>query len=153
MKLRFRIGPFTFGKNGVRLSVWKGGTGVSIPLSEDGGNAFGKVKVGPVSAYFNSASKKKDLKKFGSNETNAVNALLEEHSLMSRLEKSGVPWRAIQEFLKSALPQGLENRSNAAYRLVPRVMDAAFGPQNTGWKTEKRPAKNGKGETTWIVLL
>lgn len=27
MKVRFRLGPFTFGKSGTRLSLWSGGTG------------------------------------------------------------------------------------------------------------------------------
>lgn len=152
MKLRFRIGPFTFGKNGVRFSVWKGGTGVSIPLSEGGGDTFGKVKLGPVSAYFNPAKKKQVLEKFDSIEARAASVLLEDQSLLSRLEISGVPWIGVQECLKDALPRDLRNRNNVAYSLVPRVMNAAFGPQNKAWETEKRPAKSGSGETTWIVL-
>lgn len=152
MKLRFRIGPFTFGKSGARFSVWKGGSGVSIPLSGDGGEAFAKVRIGPVSAHFNQAKKKQVLDKFAANEAEAVEVLLDDKSLMERLEENGVPWRGVQECLKDALPPGLKGRNRVAYRLVPRVMDAAFGPQNVAWRTEKRPSKSGNGETTWIVL-
>ncbi|MCV6611200.1 MAG: hypothetical protein OIF55_10565 [Amphritea sp.] len=152
MKLRFRIGPFTFGKGGTRLSIWKGGTGVSIPLSDDGGESLAKVKIGPVSAYFNSARKEKVLEQFPSNEACAVDLLLSDRTLMGRLEKNGVPWRGLQECLKEALPLDQKDRNDAAFRLVPKVMNAAFGPQNEAWKTEKRPAKSGNGDTTWIVL-
>ena len=52
MRFRFRLGPFTFGRGGTRLSLWKSGTGVSIPLSGKKGRSFGKVGVGPVSGFF-----------------------------------------------------------------------------------------------------
>jgi len=51
MSFRFRLGPFTFGRSGVRLSLWRRGTGFSVPLSGKG-RAFGKTTVGPVSWYF-----------------------------------------------------------------------------------------------------
>ncbi len=53
MRLRFRLGPFTFGKGGTRLSPWKGGSGVSVPLSKKKkGGTFDKVRIGSISAYF-----------------------------------------------------------------------------------------------------
>jgi hypothetical protein len=36
---------------------------------------------------------------------------------------------------------------------VPKAMDIVFGQQKTAWKTEKRPAKSGRGYTTWIVII
>ncbi len=51
MSFRFRIGPFTFGSTGVRLSLWGRGMGASIPLSGKG-RSFGKVRVGPITKYF-----------------------------------------------------------------------------------------------------
>jgi hypothetical protein len=60
MKTRFRIGPFTFGKSGVRFSSWRRGTGVSVPLTNRRKNrSFGKLKVGPFSFYFRGKKSKK----------------------------------------------------------------------------------------------
>mgnify|MGYP000960060576 CR=1 FL=1 len=58
MGFRFRLGPFTFGKSGVRLSVWRGGTGFSIPLTnKDKAKSFGKISAGGISYYANEKSK------------------------------------------------------------------------------------------------
>ena len=157
MKLRFRLGPFTFGKSGTRLSLWKRGTGVSIPLSKEGGKSFSKLKVGPVSAYFNGPSRKNNEKlieqNINSDEELAIKALSTDEQLIEKLQNNGVPWRGIQESLKEALPESQGNRNDVAFKLVPKAMNIVFGNQNTVWKTEKRPSKGGKGETTWIVLL
>ena len=59
MSVRFRIGPFTFGKSGTRFSVWRRGSGVSIPLRKKKGRSFGKVKFVPFSYFFGGKSKKK----------------------------------------------------------------------------------------------
>ncbi|KAF5030885.1 hypothetical protein DSECCO2_633500 [anaerobic digester metagenome] len=58
MRTRIRIGPFTFGKSGMRLSLWRGGTGFSIPLFNRKTSSFGKVKLGIFSFYFGGKSKK-----------------------------------------------------------------------------------------------
>ena len=59
MKTRFRIGPFTFGSSGTRLSPWKGGTGFSMPISNRKSNkSFGKAKLGMFSFHFNEKTKK-----------------------------------------------------------------------------------------------
>lgn len=57
MSLRFRLGPFTFGKSGTRLSLWSGGTGVSIPLTNKKAQSFGKIKFGFFSYYFKGKSR------------------------------------------------------------------------------------------------
>lgn len=157
MRLRFRLGPFTFGKGGIRLSLWKGGTGVSIPLSKKKGGTFGKVRLGPVSAYFGNPFRKKTDKQTSISITTDEEVIIEEFStdqeFINKLQNYGVPWRGVQERLKEALPDNLENRNDVAYKLVPKAMEVVFGEQNIVWKTEKRPSKNGKGETTWIVIL
>lgn len=53
MRTRFRIGPFTFGKGGTRLSLWRGGTGMSIPLFRRDARSYAKVKLGMFSFFFN----------------------------------------------------------------------------------------------------
>ena len=72
---------------------------------------------------------------------------------LDRMRKFGVPWRGVQEQLKNALPDVLSDRDQIAYRLVPKAMTAVFGEQDTGWKTEKKPAKSGSGFTTWVVVI
>ncbi len=153
MRFRFRIGPFTFGKSGPRLSVWKKGSGISIPLSEKGGDTFGKIKVGPVSDHFGGSKAKKNFDTNTLEEEMAIAALRSDTELLQRLRNGGVPWRAVQETLKSGLPDRLADHHNVAYRLVPKAMDSVFGSQNYVWKTEKRPARTGPSETTWIVLI
>jgi hypothetical protein len=70
---------------------------------------------------------------------------------LDRLRRYGAPWRGVQERLKEEVPDNLSDRDDVAYSLVPKAMDAAFGPQEIGWTTEKRPSKSGNGHTTWIV--
>lgn len=53
MNIRFRLGPFTFGESGTRLSVWRRGTGFSMPLFNRKAKSFGKVKLGIFSFNFN----------------------------------------------------------------------------------------------------
>jgi hypothetical protein len=59
MGFRFRIGPFTFGRTGTRLSFWRSGTGISVPLSGKG-RTSGKVGLGPLSWYFGGSRRTKD---------------------------------------------------------------------------------------------
>lgn len=60
MRTRVRIGPFTFGKTGSRLSMWKRGSGFSIPLFTKKGRTFGKIRLGIFSFYFNRKRKRHD---------------------------------------------------------------------------------------------
>jgi hypothetical protein len=62
-----------------------------------------------------------------------------------------MPWRGVQERIKEEIPIVQSERDQIAYTLVPRVMNAVFGQQESAWKTEKRPSMNGSGQTTWIV--
>ena len=165
MRFRFRLGPFTFGKSGARLSLWKGGTGLSIPLSKKKGRTFGKVGIGPFSWYFGGSSAKPAAKQssgakvgkkqlsIGSHEGAAIKALGSDELFLRKLKKHGVPWRGVQERLKKELPEGRVDRDDVAYRLVPEAMNTVFGQQNTAWKTVKRPSKYGKGFTTWVVIV
>jgi len=69
------------------------------------------------------------------------------------LKQYGVPWKGVQEQLKGSLPDVLSDRDNIAHHLVPKAMTAVFGEQESGWNTEKRPAKSGSGFTTWVVVI
>jgi hypothetical protein len=59
MGFRFRIGPFTFGRSGTRLSLWRSGTGVSVPVSGKG-RSFGKIGFGPLNWHFGGSRRAKD---------------------------------------------------------------------------------------------
>lgn len=165
MRFRFRLGPLTFGRSGTRLSIWRGGTGVSVPLSKKKGGTFGKVKVGPVSGYFGNPFRKASTKQnrkekthnsinfFSADEERAIEAFNSDKQFINKLQNYGVPWRGVQEKLNEALPEHVSDRNNIAYKLVPKAMNTVFGKQNTAWKTEKRPSKTGNGQTTWVVTL
>ena len=56
MGLRFRLGPFTFGRGGTRLSLWSRGLGFSTRLTGKKGRSFGKVGFGPFSWFFGGSS-------------------------------------------------------------------------------------------------
>lgn len=160
MSFRFRIGPFTFGRTGTRLSLWGRGGGFSVPLSGRG-RSFGKVGIGPFSWFFRGRPERRDGKaqlasghlSLGSHETAAIEAFRSDQQFLRNLQRYGVPWRGVQERLKDALPDLLTDRDQTAYRLVPKAMDAVFGQQETSWTTVRRKSRNGSGHTTWIVLV
>jgi len=165
MRFKFRIGPFTFGRSGTRFSLWSGGVGISIPLSKKKGRTFGKISVGSVSGYFGNLYSNQDNNKteqkihekklYGctSEELKAIKAFGLDYNFLNKLRKKGVPWRGVQEHIKMLLPEYLQNRDDMAYKLVPKTMNTVFGQQHIVWKTEKRPAKNSRGLTTWIVII
>ena len=160
MSFRFRLGPFTFGRSGVRLSVWKRLFGFSIPLSREG-RAFSRIGFGPFSWFFNGspaphggeAELEKRLHALGNHERGAIKAFGCDLQFLEKIQRFGVPWRGVQERLKEELPGTFPNRDEIAYSLVPKAMDIVYGEQESAWKTEKRPSKSGNGYTTWIVII
>lgn len=162
MSFRFRLGPFTFGRTGTRLSVWGRGSGFSVPLSGSGGS-FGKVGFGPFRWFFRDkpAKRPKALPRRAEQravqrglsryEAAAIRAFQSDQKILHRIRQRGVPWRGVQERLKEELPNSIRDRDQVAYKLVPKAMDATFGRQAESWDTEKRPSKSGAGQTTWIV--
>ena len=84
----------------------------------------------------------------------AIQKFKSNKKFLERLRKDGVPWRGVQEELKSYLPDVLTDRDDIAYNLVPRAMTTAFGNQGTGWDTERRPSKrNPSRNTTWVIII
>jgi len=166
MGWRFRIGPFTFGRSGTRLSIWNHGTGISIPLNGDKSSTFGKIKIGPFSYHFNGAKEKKkgnankndytktekDIQNLNSYENTAIEHIAKDKNFINKLISNGLPWRGIQERIKDELPTDITDRDKIAYNLVPKCMEIIFGKQNSKWITEKRTSKNGTGFTTWVVI-
>lgn len=156
MNLRFRIGPFTFGRSGVRLSLWHSGSGISIPLSGKG-RQFSRLRLGPFSLYSSKTSSVNKSYKYQttntSSETITADIIKSDRQFINNLQKYGAPWRSIQEHIKKNLPISVSDRDNVAYTLVPKMMNEIFGQQNQAWTTEKRPSKSGNGYTTWIVII
>ena len=166
MGFRFRIGPFTFGRTGARLSLWNRGTGISVPLTGDKKSTFGKVKVGPLSYHFNEkkGKKKKNTAETGfspkrdntqnlnPHEEKAIEIIAGDKIFINKLISQGFPWRGIQERIKEELPTDLAERDKVAYNLVPKSMEIIFGKQNHKWSAEKRASKSGTGFTTWVVI-
>ena len=165
MGIRLRLGPFTFGRRGARLSLWRRGTGVSIPLSRRRKRSFGKVRFGPFSWYVggspatraykrdNHAERDSGQPRVDSYEEMAIQAFRADQQFLEKLRQHGVPWRGVQEQLKERLPENLNDRDSIAYKLVPTAMDALVAERNAVWRTERRPSKSAKGFTTWIVIL
>ena len=80
-------------------------------------------------------------------ERQAIEALRGNDDLRQKLEsQNGMPWGAVQQFLIDHLPEHLEDRRQFAYNLMPKAMNAVFGPKPTGWETFKNPSTGA----TWI---
>ena len=165
MAFRFRIGPFTFGRTGPRLSIWRKNSGVSIPLSGKNKRTFDNLSFGPFRYFFNSKGNKhktntsiskephKILPNYEDYEKLAIDRLSLDSGFINSLKSRGKPWRGVQERLKEELPKNLNERDDIAFNLVPKAMIKIFGEQDNEWKTEKRPAKIGNGFTTWIIVI
>ncbi len=78
MGFRFRLGPFTFGRTGTRLSLWGGGTGLSIPLSGKG-RSFGKISIAPAA----------DPATWTAEEVAAIEAFRSDQPFLERLQQNG----------------------------------------------------------------
>jgi hypothetical protein len=73
-------------------------------------------------------------------------SVLQSHRETEKLRKDGVPWMAVQQVLKNALPEHLDDRDGFAYNLVPKALSSIFGPQSKGWESFKHPATG----RTWV---
>lgn len=161
MGLRIRLGPFTFGRTGTRLSFWANGIGVSTPLSGKG-RTLGRIGFGPISWQGGLSRDSASLPKrvdtgptsyaFTSVEVAALEAFRADKDFLQKLEQHGLPWRGVQERLKAEFPRNLASPDPLAFDLVPKAMSAVFGQQGVAWDTVKRPSKCGDGSTTWIVI-
>ncbi|MEI6509858.1 MAG: DUF87 domain-containing protein [bacterium] len=82
-------------------------------------------------------------------EQQAINGLHAKQETQSKLRsKNGLPWMGVQEVLKDALPEQMDDRDQFAYNLVPKALNAMFGSQGQGWESYKHPS-TGK---TWVRL-
>jgi hypothetical protein len=78
-------------------------------------------------------------------EESAIQAVRNDPAIQAKLQGAGMSWGALLHFIKgAALPSTMDDAVQVAYNMVPKVMNAIYGPQNTGWHGFKN---NGK---TWI---
>jgi len=78
-------------------------------------------------------------------EVRAIQAVRNAPDIQVKLQGAGMSWGSLLYFIKdAALPQTMDDAAQVAYNMVPKVMSAVYGPQNTGWHGFKN---NGK---TWI---
>lgn len=83
----------------------------------------------------------------------AVAAFKADSQFINDLRTNGAPWGGLKERLKRALPEDLYDRDSIAYQLVREAVTAVLGPQNVGWRTEKRERRDRSGTTTWVVPM
>lgn len=76
----------------------------------------------------------------------AIEALRGNDEFRRKLNQKGTPWFEVQRFLIAHLPKHLEDRRQFAYNLVPKAMNAVYGPQHTAWDTFTNPDMGN----TWI---
>lgn len=74
----------------------------------------------------------------------ATEALSRDDATMGRLRGDGYPWGGLNALILEQLPENLDNRSDMAFRLVPRVLSNIFG--RDGWHSFRNPATGA----TWI---
>ncbi len=73
-------------------------------------------------------------------ESRATEAVRGDSTLRGKIESAdGIAWRAVQEKIKETLPAVLDNRDQAAYNLVSKVMGSLYGQQSKGWESFKSP--------------
>ncbi len=86
-------------------------------------------------------------------ERQAIQALRQDTAVLQRINGQGHPWGGLLGVLSAALPDTLDDRQRLAYRLVPRALNAIFGPQDEGWHSFRNPqttkvwVRSGRKET------
>lgn len=74
-------------------------------------------------------------------EGKAVEALRLDEALKSRVGKEGVLWKDLNIFIvQKAVPKNTDNAWDLAYSLVPKMLNAVFGEQGTGWHSFRNDA-------------
>ena len=88
----------------------------------------------------------------------AIRKLADDPDFQEQVRSRGVPWRRVQVVLAGHLPEILgrtvEQREDwvVGQSLVKRALTDILGPEEEGWRTERRERKGGGGKpVTWII--
>jgi hypothetical protein len=88
----------------------------------------------------------------------AIRKLAKDSDFQDRARGRGIPWKGVQiklaEFLPETLGHTIEQREDwlRNQNLVKRALDDILGPENVGWRTEKRESKSGPPRpVSWII--
>ena len=74
---------------------------------------------------------------------------LRESENVEKIRSDGMAWGSLKAFFLEMLPEDLDNRDQFAYNLVPKAMDALFGPQSQAWDTFTPDGRTA----TWVGAL
>lgn len=87
--------------------------------------------------------------------TDAIRQLQQDDYFMDEVRR-GIPWGGIVRRLQKALPADVLDPSELeriAYNAVRRFLIETFGPEGTGWHTERRPSRSRSSTwTTWVFV-
>ncbi|MCS7268871.1 MAG: hypothetical protein NZ704_12535, partial [Geminicoccaceae bacterium] len=81
----------------------------------------------------------------------ALDAIRRDPRFISRLRKEGAWWLDIQKKIYANLKDTIHGEWDKAFELVPWVLTQLFGPQNDGWRTEKRIDTHGDPKAYVII--
>lgn len=77
----------------------------------------------------------------------AIEALTCNAEIKRRIESDeGMPWYGVQKFLMDSVLFHFEDRQQLAYNMLPKILDAIYGPQGQFWEAFKNPVTL----KTWI---
>lgn len=110
MRVRIRLGPFTFGRSGMRLSLWSGGTGFSVPITNrKKARSYGKMKLGIFRFLFTGKPKNKRIERSGKSYTqrSEIDEVAYMHRIKETHKQAYEPWTVeADEKLLTLLHQG-----------------------------------------------
>jgi uncharacterized protein len=85
----------------------------------------------------------------------AIESLREDAEVKGWLDREGaIPWVGVREALKRGVPaDSVPDVDRWAYELIPVALEELYGPEGTGWNTERRLRKGDPSRTTvWVVV-
>ena len=75
--------------------------------------------------------------------------ILQKDDYLAKIRQDGMPWGLLKALFLKVLPDDFDDRDQFAYRLVPKILNELFGPQNTGWETFTPEGKTA----TWVRVI
>ena len=78
----------------------------------------------------------------------AVNSIKSDSKAFEQIESTGIPWGVLNGIVESQLPEGIEDRRDIAFQLVPKALNGIFGQQ--GWHTYKVESKKTNKSVTFV---